>query len=116
MTEIATLLTAFWLGLITSISPCPLATNVAALSLLARRVGDRRRALAGALAYTAGRILAYLGIGLLILAGLATMPGVAAFLRQEILPLVGPLLILVGMAVLGWIRSEEHTSELQSQG
>ncbi|HQZ27723.1 MAG: hypothetical protein KBF76_14485 [Verrucomicrobiales bacterium] len=101
--EIATLLTALWLGIVTSVSPCPLATNVAAVSVLARRIDDRRRALAGAVLYTLGRMLVYIALALIVLAGLASMPALSAFLRREILPLVGPVLILVGLVVLGWI-------------
>lgn len=102
-TEIAILATALWLGVVTSVSPCPLATNVAAISVLTRRVGHRRGAVASAVAYTAGRMAVYVGIALILFAGLISMPSVSAFLRTEILPLVGPILILVGMAVLGWL-------------
>jgi len=101
--ELAALFTALWLGIVTSISPCPLATNVAAVSVLARRIDDRRRALAGAVLYAVGRMLVYIILALVVIAGLATMPALSAFLRREILPLVGPILILVGLVVLGWI-------------
>lgn len=63
--------TALWLGLLTSISPCPLATNLAATAYLSRRVESRSRAVMGAPACTLGRIAAYAAIaGLLLLAGL----------------------------------------------
>ncbi len=101
--ELLLLASALWLGLVTSVSPCPLATNVAATSVLARRVGSRRRALLGALVYTAGRMSAYLALALIVFAGLSSMPALSAFLRQAVLPLVGPILILTGMAVLGWL-------------
>ena len=94
---------ALWLGVVTSVSPCPLATNVAATSVLARRFGQRRRALACALAYTLGRVAAYGLLALIILAGVSSMPAVSSFLREFFLPLVGPILILAGMAVLGWL-------------
>ena len=94
---------ALWLGIVTSVSPCPLATNVAATSVLARRVGQRRRALAGAVAYTLGRVAAYGLLALTILAGVSSMPAASTFLRETFLPLVGPILILAGMAVLGWL-------------
>lgn len=101
--EFATLLTALWLGIVTSVSPCPLATNVAAVSVLARRIGDRRRALAGAVLYAVGRMLVYIILALVVIGGLTSMPALSAFLRREVLPLVGPILILAGMVVLGWI-------------
>lgn len=48
-------------------------------------------------------MLVYIALALIVLAGLASMPALSAFLRREILPLVGPVLILVGLVVLGWI-------------
>lgn len=94
---------AAWLGILTSISPCPLATNIAATSVLTRRVNCRKRATAGILAYTFGRISAYLLLAGILMLGFASMPTLSAFLRQEVLPLVGPILILTGMAVIGWL-------------
>lgn len=97
---ISALLIATWLGLLTSVSPCPLATNIAAVSFLARRMGSRRMAVAGALAYAAGRASVYLVIGALIALGLAAAPTVSYELQQKVLPFVGPLLILVGLVLL----------------
>jgi len=102
-TGVLILATALWLGVLTSISPCPLATNVAATSLLARRVGSRRRAMAGAAAYAAGRMFAYVSLAVVVFAGLSSMPDLSSALRHWVLPLVGPLLVLTGMAVLGWL-------------
>lgn len=95
--------TALWLGVLTSVSPCPLATNIAATTVLARRLGNSRRAAAGVLAYTLGRVGAYALLTAILFLGLASMPALSAFLRQEVLPLVGPILVLAGMAVLGWL-------------
>lgn len=99
----AAVASAIWLGVLTSISPCPLATNIAATSVLARRLGSRRRAAIGIGAYTLGRVCAYLLLAGILFCGLSSMPALSAFLRQEVLPLVGPILILAGMAVLGWL-------------
>ena len=55
---------AFWLGILTSISPCPLATNIAAISFVSRRVGTPRKVFLTGLLYTAGRTLAYLALKL----------------------------------------------------
>lgn len=95
--------TALWLGILTSVSPCPLATNIAATTFLARRVGRGKRAVAGIAAYTLGRVSMYVLLACILFLGVASMPSVSAFLRQEVLPLVGPILILAGMAVLQWI-------------
>jgi cytochrome c biogenesis protein CcdA len=91
---------ALWLGVLTSVSPCPLATNIAALSYLGRQVGQRRQALLSAGAYILGRSLTYVALGALIVAGLAAIPPVSAFLERTMNRLLGPVLILVGMALL----------------
>jgi len=61
---------AVWLGLLTSISPCPLATNVAAISYLGRRVDSPRHVLGGGLLYTAGRTATYVTLGFVFVMGL----------------------------------------------
>ena len=53
---------ALWLGLLTSMSPCPLATNVAAISYLGRRLDEPRQVLGAGLLYTAGRTVAYVAL------------------------------------------------------
>ncbi|HLV30136.1 MAG TPA: sulfite exporter TauE/SafE family protein, partial [Chitinispirillaceae bacterium] len=58
--------TALWLGILTSISPCPLATNIAAISYVSRKVEKTRLVLFAGLLYTLGRTLAYLGVALLV--------------------------------------------------
>lgn len=97
----AALVTGGSLGLVTAVSPCPLATNLAAVAWLAKHAGSRRRALAGAIAYTLGRVLAYAGIALLLVAGAASAPRVSAALQEWLPPLLGPLLLLTAMVLLG---------------
>lgn len=92
---------AFWLGVLTSISPCPMATNVAAIGYLARSSRSRAlQVLAGSL-YALGRALAYTGVGALITWGLLSAPAVSSFLQKHLGQLMGPLLIVVGMVLLG---------------
>jgi cytochrome c biogenesis protein CcdA len=74
--------TALWLGLLTSVSPCPLATNLAATAYLARRVDSKMRAIFGTLAYTLGRVAAYAIIAALLAAGLASAPGMSQGLQR----------------------------------
>jgi cytochrome c biogenesis protein CcdA len=101
-----------------------LATNIAAISVLARKVGSTRRALAGAVAYTLGRVSVYGLLALVVGIGLASMPRVAMWLRQEILPLIGPILILAGMAVPRWLplpinlrlTGEDTAAEMSKRG
>ncbi len=95
------ILSALWLGVVTSISPCPLATNIAAITYLARKKTHQQHALAGAFYYTMGRITAYAGIALVLSLGLASLPVVSDFLRNGVKPFVGPILILAGMSITG---------------
>jgi cytochrome c biogenesis protein CcdA len=94
---------AIWLGLLTSISPCPLASNLAAIAYLSRRVESRGKALAGALAYTLGRVAAYAMIAGLLALGVVAAPEISQSLQRWIAPLLGPLLILTAMVLLGLI-------------
>lgn len=95
---------AFWLGILTSISPCPMATNLAAVSFVGARVGRGRAALIAGSAYVLGRALAYSVVGALVVVGLLSIPGAAAFLNEHMNRILGPLLVLVGMVLLGLIR------------
>ena len=96
--------TALWLGFLTSISPCPLATNVAAMSFISRGIGSPRRVLLTGLVYTAGRSLAYLVLGILMVASLLTAPGVSLILQERMNQILGPALIITGVLLLDLIR------------
>jgi cytochrome c biogenesis protein CcdA len=95
---------ALWLGILTSISPCPLASNIAAISFVGRNVGSTRRVLAAGLVYTLGRALTYVLVGALVVASLLSIPSVSFFLQQRMNQILGPLLILIGVVVLGWLK------------
>ena len=88
------------LGLITAVSPCPLATNLAATVWLTRHAASRRRALLGALAYTAGRVAAYGAIAAMLAFGALGAPAVSHALQEWLPPFVGPLLVLTAMVLL----------------
>lgn len=90
---------AAWLGILTSISPCPLATNIAAISWLGGGADPRRTILRG-LAYTAGRMAAYLALGALLVFGLLSSPWLSQFLQRHLNRILGPVLILAGMVLL----------------
>ena len=91
---------ALWLGLLTSISPCPLATNVAAMSFIGRRVGNARLVVLTGLVYTLGRMVAYVGLGTLLVAGVLSIPQLSQALQQGMAKLLGPLLVVIGMVLL----------------
>jgi cytochrome c biogenesis protein CcdA len=95
---------ALWLGILTAISPCPLASNIAAISWISRRVDRPRAALLQAVLYTAGRSVTYVAIAAVLVTGLLAAPGVSRFLERHVSAILGPLLVLVGLLVLGWVR------------
>lgn len=94
---------ALWLGVLTSIHPCPMANNVAAISFLARRFGSPRRVLLAGLAFTAGRVVVYAALGAALAGGLMSAPHVSTFLQKYANAALGPLMIFVAAAMLGWI-------------
>ncbi len=95
---------AAWMGILTAISPCPLATNVAAISFISRRVARPHAAILTGLLYTLGRSLVYVVLAALLVSSLLSAPGVSMALQKYMNKLLGPLLILVGMVLLGLIR------------
>jgi cytochrome c-type biogenesis protein len=99
-----TSLSALWLGILTSISPCPLATNIAAITYIARDVDNPRRVLFGGMLYTAGRTMAYVVLAVLLVASLLSAPLVSHFLQKYMNKILGPVLILVGMFLLDLIH------------
>jgi cytochrome c-type biogenesis protein len=103
---------ALWLGLLTSISPCPLAANIAAMSYVGREVGSRRRALVAGLLYTLGRVLAYAALAAILVGGLLSIPDVALFLQEHMNRLLGPILVAVGLVLLEWVRLPGFGSRL----
>ena len=95
---------ALWLGILTAISPCPMATNVAAISYIGKRLGSPRQVLLGGVLYTVGRTVAYVGLAVLILAGLQSIPRVSTFLQEYMNKVLGPILIVVGLFLLELIK------------
>jgi cytochrome c-type biogenesis protein len=93
-------LSALLLGLITAISPCPLATNIAAIGYVSRRVTERRYAIMTGVLYTLGRMFSYSVIGVIIIVAGLEIPGVASFLQDFGDRALGPILIVVGVIML----------------
>jgi len=89
-------LTALWLGILTSISPCPLATNIAAVSFIAHQLTSSRAVLLSGLLYALGRTATYTGLGAVICSSAASAPFVSHFLQHKLPQVLGPILILVG--------------------
>lgn len=95
---------ALWLGVLTSISPCPLATNIAAISYIGRKVGNSRHVFLTGLLYTVGRTLAYLALAIVLVASVLSVPQISLFLQKYMHLALGPVLIVVGMFLLGLIE------------
>jgi cytochrome c-type biogenesis protein len=100
----AGLISSIWFGILMSISPCPLATNIAAISYISRDLGDSRRILLTGLLYTLGRTLVYLVLGILMVYSLTNFPLVANFLQKYMNKILGPVLIIIGMFLLELIN------------
>jgi cytochrome c-type biogenesis protein len=104
------ILSAFWLGILTSISPCPLATNIAAVSFISRNLGSSKKVLWSGLLYAAGRMFTYVAIAILAVASLLSLPEVSFFLESNMHKIIGPLLIVVGVILLDVIPISSSAS------
>ena len=97
-------LSALWLGILTSISPCPLATNIVAISFIDRRISRTRVVFLTGLLYTFGRMLTYVVLGVLLVTSVLSIPQVSHILQRYMNKVLGPILIFVGMILLELIR------------
>jgi len=95
---------ALWLGILTSISPCPLATNIAAISFVGRKVNRPGYVLCTGVLYTIGRTITYIVLGIILVNALLSMPAVSCWLQKYMHKLLGPVLILVAMMLLDMLR------------
>jgi cytochrome c-type biogenesis protein len=115
---------ALWLGILTSISPCPLATNIAAVSFLSKKITHPFMVFISGLAYTIGRMTAYAVLGWIIISSLLSVPQVAQFLQKYMVKALGPLLIITGLFLLEIITlklssialSQKHHNKLVESG
>ena len=98
------LLSALWFGILTSISPCPLATNIAAVSFLSNKMSHPRVTFHSSLAYILGRMFAYTVLGAGIIVSLVNIPSTANFLQIYMNKIIGPILLFVGFILLEFIK------------
>lgn len=91
---------AAWLGFLTSISPCPLATNIAAMSFIGRSLNSPRRVVLTGALYTLGRTVAYTALAALLIASVFALPDVSFFLEMYMNKVLGPVLLIVGILLL----------------
>jgi cytochrome c-type biogenesis protein len=95
---------ACWLGILTSISPCPLATNIAAITYIGRQVNKPGHVLLAGLLYTLGRALTYVTLGMLLVMSALSVPELALFLQRYMNKILGPVLIVTALFLLNVIR------------
>lgn len=96
-------LTAFILGLLTAISPCPLATNIAAIGFISKNIEDRKAIFMRGIYYTVGRVLAYTVLGIILISILkegASMFGIQKAISKWGELLIGPVLLVIGLFML----------------
>lgn len=96
------LFSAFILGLLTAISPCPMATNITAIGYIGKDIQSQKRVFYNGLIYTLGRGISYTVIGLIFFFGVGQFQ-VSGFLQIWGEKIIGPLLIVIGLFMLGVI-------------
>ncbi len=94
------LFSAFSLGLLTAISPCPMATNITAIGYIGKDLELRRRVFYNGLIYTLGRTLSYSVLAVLLFVG-ADQFKISSFFQLNGEKILGPLLLVVGVFMLG---------------
>ncbi|HRY98929.1 MAG TPA: aromatic aminobenezylarsenical efflux permease ArsG family transporter [Bacteroidales bacterium] len=92
-------LSAFVLGLMTAISPCPLATNITAIGYISRDLANRRRVFLNGLIYTLGRSISYVGLAAILYFSLDSID-VSGFFQTYGEKIIGPVLLLLGLVML----------------
>lgn len=96
-------ITAFLLGLLTAISPCPLATNIAAVGFIGRNIENRKRVFINGTLYTLGRVLSYTLLGVVLIMILregSSMFGIQKTIGTWGELLIGPMLLIIGLFML----------------
>lgn len=96
-------LTAFLLGLLTALSPCPLATNIAAIGFIGKNIENKKQIFINGLLYTLGRVLSYTILGIMLI--MILKKGSSMFGIQKTIGvwgelIIGPLLLIIGIFML----------------
>ena len=95
--------TAMVLGLMTAISPCPLATNITAVGFISKDIENRNRVFLNGILYTLGRAISYFGIAFIMFLG-ADQLKFSGFFQQYGEKIIGPLLLLIGLFMLDFLK------------
>ncbi len=97
-------ISAIWLGILTSISPCPLSTNIVAVSYISKNFSKTITCVINSIFYTLGRCLTYALLGFLLSRSLDNIPMISDFLQTKATYFIGPLLIFLGIVLLDVIH------------
>lgn len=97
------ILSALILGLMTAISPCPLATNITATAYISKNISNKKKVFLSGLIYSLGRAFSYTTIGLILYYG-ASKFHIARFFNQNGEKYLGPLLVVIGLIMLNIIK------------
>lgn len=97
------IVTAFILGLMTAISPCPLATNITAIGFISKDIDDKRRVFLNGLIYTLGRAVAYTLLAVIIFIG-ADQFEVSGWFQKYGEKIIGPVLVIIGLLILDVLK------------
>jgi cytochrome c biogenesis protein CcdA len=112
------LVAAFFIGLLMTFSPCPLATNITAIAFISKKIGDSRHTLLVGTLYALGRMAAYIGLTALIVYAGLNIQAISFFLQEYGEKLIGPFLVIMGILMLevvdiplpgghGWLQKLE---------
>jgi cytochrome c-type biogenesis protein len=96
-------ITAIILGLMTAISPCPLATNITAIGFIGKDIENRNRVFYNGLVYTLGRAVSYTMLAVLIFLGVDQF-AVSGIFQRYGEKIIGPALIIIGLFMLGILK------------
>jgi len=94
---------SFLIGIATSISPCPLGSNVAAVALISKKAGSGKRAALLSLFYAAGRAVTYVLVAALAALFGVAIAGIALPLQVYSELILSVVLLVSGLVLLGKI-------------
>ena len=94
---------ALALGLLTAISPCPMATNITAIGFIGKDLGNKNRVFINGLVYTLGRTFSYTVLALILYYS-ADQFNISSVFQQYGQKIIGPLLLIIGILMLGVIK------------
>ena len=96
-------LTAFLIGILTSISPCPLATNITAIAFISKDIKTTKNTLLNGLFYTLGRAITYFILSLIIYFGISSF-NISKIFQGWGDKALGPIMILIGLVMFDIIK------------